>query len=62
MRELSQEDIDWAYSACARSWHNPLWCLTHSSRFRERVQRCDDWQDFQLSVEAVIDRLKEQQR
>lgn len=61
LKELQQEDIDWVYGECVRAGES-LWCLAHSSRFRELrgVQRCDDWQDFRLSVEAVIDRLKEE--
>lgn len=61
MRELAQEDIDAVHGECFRDGES-TWCLTHVARYRWNAARCDDWQDFQLTVETVIDRLKEEQR
>lgn len=58
LRQLQQADIDRVHGACVRDGGS-LRCPTHSSWFRERALRCDGWQEFQSSVEAVIDRLKE---
>lgn len=61
IRELQREDIDAVHGECFRDGES-TWCLTHVARYRWNAARCDDWQDFRLTVETVIDRLKEEQR